>query len=506
MKKHNLISLISVILILLVGMTMTGCASMMGESGHMADTLNYVRQHKGEGLRRALLGSEAELMDAAVKSVEEAGYTVVREPHAVLAKYPGLDLSYAFYFYPSQTNNQTEVEVIITSTGFTAEQIRAFQEQTFSTTFFLAFINMKLLEKGYDPNVEEKGAMLALSYAAFDGQRNLAKKLITIGADLDLAIYKLKEIASKQLPHLSSPANRKAYDKANLGIEMLNGFRPKQEVASQPAIAASKPSQEVSPTIKSDIDELPAIKAKPNKNSYAIVIGIEQYRQKLPKADYAVADAKTMTEYLTKVMGYPEENVVTLTNEHAAKSDFEKYFEKWLPNNAEKDSSVFIYYSGHGAPNTKTGDAYLVPYDGDPSFIEQTGYSLKRLYEFLGKLPAKEIVVALDSCFSGAGGKSVIAKGARPLVMQMESLSIPQKIAVLSAASGDQISSTYDEKGHGLFTYFMLKGIKNEDVTRQDGSIKMDDLFGYIKPQVERIARKQYNNEQTPQLFGGKTR
>ena len=67
--------------------------------------------------------------------------------------------------------------------------------------------------------------------------------------------------------------------------------------------------------IKSDVDELPAIKAKLNKNAYAIVIGIEQYRQKLPKADYAVADAKIMAEYLTKVMGYPEENVVTLTND-----------------------------------------------------------------------------------------------------------------------------------------------------------------------------------------------
>ena len=77
-------------------------------------------------------------------------------------------------------------------------------------------------------------------------------------------------------------------------------------------------------------------------------------------------------------------------------------------------------------------------------------------------------------------------------------------MTVLAAASGEQISSTYKEKGHGLFTYFLLKGIKNEEVVNPDGSIRMDDLFGYIKPQVERIARKQYNNEQTPQLMGGK--
>ncbi|MDP3286175.1 MAG: caspase family protein [Desulfobacterales bacterium] len=258
-------------------------------------------------------------------------------------------------------------------------------------------------------------------------------------------------------------------------------------------------------TVRSDIDELPAIKTKRNKNAYAIVIGIEQYRQKLPKADFATQDASLVADYLIKAMGYPEENVVLLTNDKALQSDLTKYFEKWLGNNVEKDSTVFIYYSGHGAPDTKTGWAYLVPYDGDPSFITETGYSLKRMYDALGKLPAKEIIVALDSCFSGAGGRSVIAKGARPLVMNLQSnVSLPGNMTVLSASSGEQISSTYDEKGHGLFTYFMLKGFKNEDVVNPDGSIKMDDLFGYIKPQIERIARKQYNNEQTPQLIGAK--
>jgi uncharacterized caspase-like protein len=171
----------------------------------------------------------------------------------------------------------------------------------------------------------------------------------------------------------------------------------------------------------------------------------------------------------------------------------------------EKGSAVFVYYSGHGAPNPRTGDAYLVPYDGDPSFIDQTGYSLKRMYEALGKLPAKEIIVALDSCFSGAGGRSVLAEGARPLVMNLQtSFALSGNIKVMAAASGDQISSTYKDKGHGLFTYFMLKGIKNEDVVKPDGSIAVNALFSYVKPQVERIARKQYNNEQTPQLIEAK--
>jgi hypothetical protein len=268
-------------------------------------------------------------------------------------------------------------------------------------------------------------------------------------------------------------------------------------------IASKSPGKEL-PIVKSDVDELPSTTTKTNKNAYAIVIGIEEYRQKLPKADFATADAKIISEYLTKAMGYPEENVITLLNDRALKSDMEKYFDRWLSNNVEENGRVFIYYSGHGAPNTKTGDAYLVPYDGDPTFIAETGYPIARLYESLGKLKAKEIIVVLDSCFSGGGGRSVLAKGAKPLVVMINTPNIQKNIAVMTASSGDQISSAYEEKGHGLFTYFLLKGIKNEGVLRQDGSIAMSDLFSYLKPQVERIARKQFNNEQTPQLIGAK--
>lgn len=362
-----------------------------------------------------------------------------------------------------------------------------------------------LLDKGADVNKKSCGDGWAtqcncstpLYIAACKGNLKMVKLLLDYGADVSLVHYDKKtplKIAQEQgqtvIAHILKGAEEKQYKTL---------FAP----AEKAILSANKDSSGSQP--KSDVDDLPTNKTKMNKNAYAIVIGIEQYRQKLPKADYALADAKVVTQYLTKVMGYPEENIVTLTNENATKSDFEKYFEKWISNNAEKDSTIFIYYSGHGAPNTKTGDAYLVPYDGDPSFIEQTGYPLRKLYGVLNKLPAKEIIVVLDSCFSGSGGRSVIAKGARPLVMNLQNnMVLSKNITVLSASLGDQTSSSYDEKGHGLFTYFLLKGMKNEDVFSQDGSVRINELFGYIKPQVERIARKQYNNEQTPQLINQK--
>lgn len=274
------------------------------------------------------------------------------------------------------------------------------------------------------------------------------------------------------------------------------GQKPVKEPAAPSAKSAAPES-----FVASDVDRLPPITQRPNKRAYAIVIGIEQYREKLPKADFAARDAKLVGDYLTKVLGYPEENVVVRLNERAAKTDFEKYFEEWLRNNVEEGDSVFVYYSGHGAPNHTNGEAYLVPYDGDPAFTQSTAYPLKRLYAALDKLPAKEVVVVLDSCFSGSGGRSVLAKGARPLAITIDSPAIVSgKTMVLAAGAADQISNTYEEKGHGLLTYFFLKGLQGEGDADGDGIITMSELFKYVKPSVQRVARKQYNNEQTPQL------
>jgi hypothetical protein len=100
-----------------------------------------------------------------------------------------------------------------------------------------------------------------------------------------------------------------------------------------------------------------------------------------------------------------------------------------------------------------------------------------------------------------AGGRSVMAKGTRPLVMSLSSSVIPGNAIVLSAAAGNQVSSTYAEKGHGLFTYFLLKEIK-KGVMENKGRLEIGTLYQSIKPQVERIARKDYNNVQTPQVNG----
>ncbi|MEW6614509.1 MAG: ankyrin repeat domain-containing protein [Thermodesulfobacteriota bacterium] len=235
---------------------------------------------------------------------------------------------------------------------------------------------------------------------------------------------------------------------------------------------------------------IPDFKSAPRLDDLAVIIGIENY-QGLPKSDYSKSDAGVVKEYF-KALGFQERNIELITDEKATGKSIEKVIEAWLPNRVKKDSRVIVYYSGHGAPEPKTGDAYIVPYDGDPNYLEVTGYPLKRLYEKLGKLEAAEVIVLLDSCFSGAGGRSVLAKGARPLVMTTEGFVLPQNIAVLSATQGTQISSSSPEKGHGIFTYYFLKALK-------DGKKSLAEIYEYIKPLVEDEA-KQINVQQSPSI------
>lgn len=248
----------------------------------------------------------------------------------------------------------------------------------------------------------------------------------------------------------------------------------------------------------------PASKVPVKDHAYAVIVGVEDYRD-LPKVDYAKRDAEMVRRYLVKALGYREQNIVTILNDRVTRSQLEARLEKWLPKQVAEspDAEVFVYYGGHGAPDPNSNQAFLVPYDGDPAFLETTAYPLKRLYQVLGDLPAKQVMLVMDSCFSGAGGRSVIAKGARPMLITVEDpLLAAQNMVVWSAAAGNQISTAFPEKRHGLFTYYFLKGLQGEADANKDGAVDVAELYAYLKPQVETAARRMHS-EQSPQLLPG---
>lgn len=247
----------------------------------------------------------------------------------------------------------------------------------------------------------------------------------------------------------------------------------------------------------SDVDR-PRYRSPELADNFAVVVGIEKYAA-VPDARFAERDAAAVKAHLL-AMGYPERNIISLAGAQATRTGIAKNIETWLPRNVNRNSTVLFYYSGHGAPDAKNGQAYLLPWDGDPQFLEDTGYPTQRLYEKLNALEAGSIVVIMDACFSGAGGRSVLAKGARPLVTRVNTTAgAGGKTLVFSAAAADEIAGTEESQGHGLFTYHFLKGL-NGAAPAGDGRITAKSLYDYLLPKVKDAARRQ-NRDQTPQLL-----
>lgn len=373
-----------------------------------------------------------------------------------------------------------------------------------------------LLDAGVPLNDEKDGRWTTLSHFALKGKVDVVRLLISRGADVEKArtvieknsqlfrtlgvadtataqeSFRKNDSAIQLLERLNQP--QAAPQTAAAGVTKAELAQMMKEAAAEtarqaPAAAASAAAV----AYKSDVDA-PAYKASENPDAYALVVGVEKYNT-LPDARFAERDAKAMNAHLL-AMGYPQRNIVLLTGSQATRTGLVKNLEAWLPNNVTGRSTVLFYFSGHGAPDAKTSQAYLVPMDGDPQYLEETAYPIKRLYGKLAALKAKRVVVALDSCFSGAGGRSVLAAGTRPLVAKMQIGPAEAKIVSLAASSSDEITGALEEQGHGLFTYQLLKAL-----TETAGRGTVREVYASLKPRVQDEARRQ-NRAQTPQMFG----
>ena len=169
-------------------------------------------------------------------------------------------------------------------------------------------------------------------------------------------------------------------------------------------------------------------------------------------------------------------------------------------------SDVFVFYSGHGAPTVDSKQAFLIPYDGDANYPQDSGYALMALYDRLSKLNAKSVTVFVDACFSGTDKENnLIIAAARPLFRVIEGAGAYQNLEIFSSSTGAQISSSFKDKQHGMFTYYLLKGMRGEADSDKDGTITLAEMEAYAKEQVSTQARLM-NREQEPMLTGQKER
>jgi hypothetical protein len=248
-----------------------------------------------------------------------------------------------------------------------------------------------------------------------------------------------------------------------------------------------------------------------NKYGIAVIIGNRNYKSKdVPNVDFAISDARIVKKYVQKGLGFRPGNIIYLENATQAqfnsvfgvKDDHRARLHSYLRKNK---SDVFVYYSGHGAPDVDTKTGYFVPVDCDPSTVRFNGYSLKTFYDNLAKLPARSITVVLDTCFSGVSEKGMLLKNASPVFIDVKNPLLTIKNAcVLTSSTGDQISSWYPAKKHGLYTYYFLKGFQGEADANKDGKVTGGELHNYLTDEVSYMARRLYMRDQHPQIMGSK--
>ena len=141
----------------------------------------------------------------------------------------------------------------------------------------------------------------------------------------------------------------------------------------------------------------------------------------------------------------------------------------------------------------------MIPYDGKPNYAADTGFEMDKLYEQLGDLGAASVTVFLDACFTGANrNNEMLLADARPVFMEVDATATGN-VTVFSAAGGKEISSAWPEKKHGLFSYFLMKGMRGDADANKDKKITVGELGDYVKENVSDMAGM-LDREQTPGL------
>ncbi len=236
--------------------------------------------------------------------------------------------------------------------------------------------------------------------------------------------------------------------------------------------------------ITSEVDSLIPHSQDTRHETYALIIGNQNYRF-VPEVPYAIHDARVFRQYCEKTLGIPMDNIHIV--EDATKQLIMDEEFGWLNSIRDRENkNLIVYYAGHGVPDTKKQNkAFLLPTDVRGT-NPQYGISLDDFYSTLGDLAFNQTSVFLDACFSGMNRDNEnVNEGMRGVEIAAEEGTLSGgNIVVFSAAQGNETAQGFQEQGHGLFTYYLLKGIQGSY-----GSVTFGELSDYINSEVSQRAK-----------------
>lgn len=242
----------------------------------------------------------------------------------------------------------------------------------------------------------------------------------------------------------------------------------------------------------SDVDTDIPFTGKNNKNTFALIIANENYG-KLANVPFAINDGDAFANYCRRTLGIPEKNIL-LYKDASYGSMREAFGDLRLINEFAGDNMrVIVYYAGHGAPDEATLDPYLIPVDAG-RINKDVCIPLASIYQELGSMKLQSAIVFLDACFSGGTREDkMVMADARAIARVPKKQGLTGKVAVLSATSDEQTALPYHEKGHGMFTYYLLKRLQETK-----GNVFLSDLKDYITNEVSLNSSIINRKKQTP--------
>ena len=258
-------------------------------------------------------------------------------------------------------------------------------------------------------------------------------------------------------------------------------LEPTQNLLSRPPAPPSGPA-------KSDVDMGIPLNKVNNENTFAIIIANENYKY-VAQVPMALNDGDVFAKYCERTLGIKQEHIRIHTNATYGEISMAVDDIQRISRGRSGDLRVIFYYAGHGLPNRSSHDAFLLPIDSDGKNTEVC-YPLSKLYAELASTEAQSVVVFLDACFSGA---SLEEKGRGKIIVKPKAEKPSGNMIVFSAATDEQIAHPYIEQSHGLFTYYLLKRLKDTK-----GRTTLKDLDVYISTRVKEHASVRLHEEQTP--------
>lgn len=240
-----------------------------------------------------------------------------------------------------------------------------------------------------------------------------------------------------------------------------------------------------------------------NDNKVALIIGIENYAD-IVKASYAKADAQYFGEYSSKALGIKSNNIKVLVDEEATFIKINKVLKKWLKSKIIKDKTeLVIFYAGHGLASKDGKELYLLPQDGDADLLSISSISRTALFNEIKDLKPKSVTIFLDACYTGSSrDNEILLADARPVkIVADEEQDVPNNFTIFSASKNSQISSGLKKAKHGIFSYFLMKGLEGNADTNKDNKITNGELLSYLDLNVSQKAAE-LGREQNPSLSG----